>query len=147
MRRKNDRKLSSLAKDLGFQLLSDDMDIGLASTQQPYSEVQSNQIPTETSEQGHADTVVLDGDSYRSAGEVEENPKLTELSSRDDELIPFSSNIMFILVRKVSTFLHYMIFFLSFLIEPYIHISGQNMYFKVKRGPSILHLLIWIFMR
>ncbi|XP_047157124.1 uncharacterized protein LOC124827974 isoform X2 [Vigna umbellata] len=86
LQRKNDRKLSSLAKDLGFQLLSDDMDIGLASTQQPYSEVQSNQIPTETSEQGLADTLVLDGDSYRSAAEVEENPKLTELSSRDDEV-------------------------------------------------------------
>ncbi|XP_068495966.1 uncharacterized protein [Phaseolus vulgaris] len=86
LQRKNDRKLSSLAKDLGFQLLSDDMDIRLASTQQPYSEVQSNQIPTETSEQGHTDTVMLDGDPYRSSGEVKENPKSTELSSRHDEV-------------------------------------------------------------
>lgn len=86
LQRKNDKKLSSLAKDLGFQLLSDDMDIRLPSTQQPYSEVQSNQIPTETSEQGHADTVMLDGEPYRSAGEVKGNPKSTELSSQHDEV-------------------------------------------------------------
>ncbi|CAJ1933809.1 unnamed protein product [Sphenostylis stenocarpa] len=73
LQRKNDRKLSSLAKDLGFQLLSDDIDIRLANTQQSHSEVQSNQIPSETSQHGHTYTVMLNGDPYRSAGELEEN--------------------------------------------------------------------------
>ncbi|KAH1224355.1 Protein disulfide-isomerase [Glycine max] len=49
LQQKKDGKLSSLAKDLGFQLLSDDIDV-------------------------------------RSAGELEENPKSTELSSRKDEV-------------------------------------------------------------
>lgn len=86
LQQKKDGKLSSLAKDLGFQLLSDDIDVRLANTQQSHSEVQSNQFPTETSQKGHTDIVMLDGDTYRSAGELEENPKSTELSSRKDEV-------------------------------------------------------------
>ncbi|KAL5168949.1 UPF0301 protein [Glycine soja] len=86
LQQKKDGKLSSLAKDLGFQLLSDDIDVRLANTQQSHSEVQSNQFPTETSQKGHTNIVMLDGDTYRSAGELEENPKSTELSSRKDEV-------------------------------------------------------------
>ncbi|KAJ1388529.1 Thioredoxin-like superfamily [Sesbania bispinosa] len=61
LQQKKDGKLSSLAKDLGFQLLSDDIDIRSANTQQQlHPEVQLNQISTETSQEGHTDTVMLD---------------------------------------------------------------------------------------
>ncbi|XP_027354973.1 uncharacterized protein LOC113864927 isoform X2 [Abrus precatorius] len=86
LQQKKDRKLSSLAKDLGFELLSDDIDIGLTDTQQSHSEVQSNQVSTETSQEGHRDTVMQDGDLHRSAGDHEQNPKLTVLSSQHDEV-------------------------------------------------------------
>ncbi|CAJ2679605.1 unnamed protein product [Trifolium pratense] len=86
VQQKKDGKLSSLAKDLGFQLLSDDIDIGSANTQQQlHSEVQSNQISAETS-QGHTGTVIADGYPYKSAIELGESPKLVVLSSRHDEL-------------------------------------------------------------
>ncbi|KAK7264136.1 hypothetical protein RJT34_31740 [Clitoria ternatea] len=80
LQQKKDGKLSSLAKDLGFQLLSDDIDIGLTNTQQSHPEVQSNQLSTETSQEDHTDTVMLDGDPHRSIGELEENPKLAEVN-------------------------------------------------------------------
>lgn len=87
LQQKRDGKLSSLAKDLGFQLLSDDIDISSANAQQQlHSEVQSNQISTETSQEGHTDTVMMDGYPYKSARELEENPKVTELSSQGDEV-------------------------------------------------------------
>ena len=86
LQQKKDRKLSSLAKDLGFQLLSDDIDIKSANTERTASEVQSNQISTETSQEGHTDTVKPDDSSYRSAIELEDNPKLNELSSQHDEV-------------------------------------------------------------
>ncbi|XP_061342135.1 uncharacterized protein LOC133288399 isoform X2 [Gastrolobium bilobum] len=86
LQQKKDGKLSSLAKDLGFQLLSDDIDIRSANSQQSHSEVQLNQISTETSQEGHTDTVMLDGDPYRSAGGPEENPKLTDPSIQHDEV-------------------------------------------------------------
>ncbi|WJX45091.1 hypothetical protein P8452_31998 [Trifolium repens] len=86
VQQKKDGKLSSLAKDLGFQLLSDDIDIGSANTQQQlHSEVQSNQISGETS-QDHTGTVMTDGYPYKSAIELGESPKLVVLSSRHDEL-------------------------------------------------------------
>jgi hypothetical protein len=51
---KKDGKLSSLAKGLGFQLLSEDIDISSANTQQQlHSEVQSNRISAETSQEDH----------------------------------------------------------------------------------------------
>ncbi|XP_004505728.1 uncharacterized protein [Cicer arietinum] len=79
---KKDGKLSSLAKDLGFQLLSDDIDINSANTQQQlHSVVQSSQISAETS-QDHTNTVTRDGYPYRSAIELEKNPKLVMLSSQ-----------------------------------------------------------------
>lgn len=86
LQQKKDRKLSSLAKDLGFQLLSDDIDIRSANTQQSQSEVQLNQISTEMSQESHTDTVKPDDEPYASAGELEENPKLTELSYQHDEV-------------------------------------------------------------
>ncbi|XP_020214255.1 uncharacterized protein LOC109798406 isoform X3 [Cajanus cajan] len=86
LQQNKDRKLSSLAKDLGFQLLSDDIDVRLGNTQQSHSEVQSNQISTETSQPGNTDTVMLNGDTPRSAGELEENLNLNELSSQHDEV-------------------------------------------------------------
>ncbi|XP_057456639.1 uncharacterized protein LOC130747661 isoform X3 [Lotus japonicus] len=87
LRKNKDGKLSSLAKDLGFQLLSDDIDIKSANTQQQlHSEVQLNHVSTETSQERHSDTVILDDDPYRSATELEENPKLTELDSLRNEV-------------------------------------------------------------
>ncbi|KAL2329123.1 hypothetical protein Fmac_022550 [Flemingia macrophylla] len=85
LQQNKDRKLSSLAKDLGFQLLSDDIDIRLGNTQQSHSEVQSNLISTETSKPGNTDTVMLNGDPHRSAGDLEENPNLNGISSWHDE--------------------------------------------------------------
>ncbi|XP_019413697.1 PREDICTED: uncharacterized protein LOC109325662 isoform X3 [Lupinus angustifolius] len=86
IQKKKDKKLSSLAKDLGFQLLSDDIDIRTANTQQSQSEVQLNQIPTETSQESHTNTVKLDDDPYTHAGELEENPNLTELPDQHNEV-------------------------------------------------------------
>ncbi|CAK8576816.1 unnamed protein product [Lathyrus sativus] len=84
VQQKKDGKLSSLAKGLGFQLLSEDIDISSANTQQQlHSEVQSNQISAETSQEDHTGTVITDGYPYKSAGE---NPKLVVLSSQHDEV-------------------------------------------------------------
>lgn len=83
-----DGKLSSLAKNLGFQLLSDDIDIKSVNAQNSLSEVQLNQISTETSHLGHSDIQNLDNDPNKltgSAGEPEENSRLTELSSQNIE--------------------------------------------------------------
>ncbi|XP_058730226.1 uncharacterized protein LOC131602203 isoform X2 [Vicia villosa] len=86
VQQKKDGKLSTLAKDLGFQLLSNDIDISSANTQQQlHSEVQSNQISAETS-QDHTSAVMTDGYSYKSVIELRENPKLVMLSSQHDEV-------------------------------------------------------------
>lgn len=85
----NGGKLSSLAKDLGFQLLSDDIDVKPVNVQQYHTEVQFNPITAETSQVSQTDIPNMDDDTNRlgkSAREPEENSKLTELSSQNDEL-------------------------------------------------------------
>ncbi|KAF7827420.1 Protein disulfide-isomerase [Senna tora] len=82
-------KLSSLAKDLGFQLLSDDIDIKPINVQKSHSEIQFNQMSTEHPQAGRTDIPNLENDPYRlskSAGDPEENSELTELSSQNNEL-------------------------------------------------------------
>ncbi|RYR69960.1 hypothetical protein Ahy_A03g016491 isoform A [Arachis hypogaea] len=88
LQQKKASKLSSLAKDLGFQLLSDDIDIKSANAEQPPSEFQSNQISTETSQEGHTDTVEQENGPYRSAIELQNNPNLNDPSSQHDEVKP-----------------------------------------------------------
>ncbi|XP_028783756.1 uncharacterized protein LOC114739839 isoform X2 [Neltuma alba] len=88
LQKNQDGRLSSLAKDLGFQLLSDDIDIKPFHAQQSHSEVLSNPMSAETSHVGHTGNSNLDNDPNllsRSAGEPEENSKSTELSSQNDE--------------------------------------------------------------
>lgn len=86
VQQKKDGKLSSLAKDLGFQLLSGDIDISSSNTQQQlHSEVQPNQISAETSQEDHtSSTAMTDGYPYKSAIELGENPKLVVLSSQHE---------------------------------------------------------------
>lgn len=86
VQQKKDGKLSSLAKDLGFQLLSGDIDISSANTQQQlHSEVQSNQISAETSQEDHTgSTAMTEGYPYKSAVEPGKNPKLVVLSSQHE---------------------------------------------------------------
>ncbi|KAL1324408.1 hypothetical protein HN51_034570 [Arachis hypogaea] len=88
LQQKKASKLSSLAKDLGFQLLSDDIDIKSANAEQPLSEFQSNQISTETSQEGHTDTVEQENAPHRSAIELQNNPNLNDPSSQHDEVKP-----------------------------------------------------------
>ncbi|XP_054825779.1 uncharacterized protein LOC129323201 isoform X2 [Prosopis cineraria] len=92
LQKNKDGRLSSLAKDLGFQLLSDDIDIKSIHVQQSHSEVLSNPMSAETSHAGHQDGSNLDNDPNllsRSTGDPEENSKLTGLSSQNDEAIAF----------------------------------------------------------
>ncbi|KAJ7942691.1 Protein disulfide-isomerase [Quillaja saponaria] len=88
LQQKKDGKLSSLAKELGFQLLSDDIDI------KPENILQSDQMSPETPKNGLLTNVVNQDDnqlrhrqSYPS-GQPEENSKFTgvELSSQQDEV-------------------------------------------------------------
>ncbi|KAL2545650.1 hypothetical protein Fot_14883 [Forsythia ovata] len=60
LRQKKELKLSSLAKDAGFQLLSDDFDINVVHSLPAQSEVQSDQVLREPIEGGSEGTVDLD---------------------------------------------------------------------------------------
>ncbi|KAK4264137.1 hypothetical protein QN277_029467 [Acacia crassicarpa] len=87
LQKNKDGRLSSLAKDLGFQLLSDDIDIKPIHAEQSHSEVLSNPMPAETSHVGHTDSSNPDNDPNllsRSAEDPEENSKLAELSYQDE---------------------------------------------------------------
>ena len=52
LKQKNKAKLSSLAKELGFQLLSDDMDVKLVNALPVQKELQSHQLTQELSQEG-----------------------------------------------------------------------------------------------
>lgn len=98
LQKNKDQRLSSLAKDLGFQLLSDDIYIKPVHAQQSHSEFLSNSMSAEYSIVGHTDSSNLDSDLNLpsiSAGGPVENSKLVDLSFQNDEVMTcqFDSHI------------------------------------------------------
>lgn len=94
IRQKKEVKLSSLAKELGFQLLSDDIDIKLVNTLSSQTEIQSDQVsPKLSKEDSVAGSVDSDKDQLPQMASisVEEHPIISKVndaerySQHDDE--------------------------------------------------------------
>lgn len=89
LQKRKGAKLSLVAKEVGFRLLSDDLDIKMADESSPsQSEFQPNQVSITPSEEGLIRVNVdLDKDQSPHGAIVEhkENPKSSDISSRHDE--------------------------------------------------------------
>ncbi|KAM1540934.1 hypothetical protein PS1_010924 [Malus domestica] len=86
LKQKNKGKLSSLAKELGFQLLSDDMDIRLVNTLPVQKELQSDQLTEELSKEGLVTSSVnSDKDQlpHRTSVSAEEHLETSEVTDSD----------------------------------------------------------------
>lgn len=82
LKQKKEAKLSSLAKDLGFQLLSDDIDIKLVNTLSSETEIQSDQVSPKLSEE---DVIASGVDS--------DNDQLPQMASTVPEEHPVTSKV------------------------------------------------------
>ncbi|XP_015895839.3 uncharacterized protein LOC107429633 isoform X2 [Ziziphus jujuba] len=83
LKQKKEAKLSSLAKELGFQLLSEDIDIKLVNTLSSETEIQSDQVSPNPSKE---DSVVSDVDSDKDQLlQIEENPVISKVKYDDEK--------------------------------------------------------------